>query len=200
MEPPRPHDEKRNDREGDAMSGRAIPAASSLAAGIALPLMASPSRSFRFSSCGRGGSIVSRCSAGLPRTGQRNSDACGQLARAFAHLVIDLRRIRVEALYMDEVESQPAAGSWVGSGQVGTPSERMHRANPSMARRSRCDWDWLIWPPLGSRCAQACWAAWYWELLTPSRCGSTLGNPLGNALPLLASGYFGTPCERMQRE
>jgi hypothetical protein len=28
MEPPRPHDEKRNDREGDAMSARAIPAAS----------------------------------------------------------------------------------------------------------------------------------------------------------------------------
>ncbi len=27
-----------------------------------------------------------------------------------------------------------------------------------------------------------------------------LGNPLGNALPPLASGYFGTPCERMQRE
>src|SRR6266540_5939149 len=76
----------------------------------------------------------------------------------------------------------------------------MHRANLSMALRSRRDSVWVIWPPLGSRCAQALWAAWYWELLTPNCSGSTLFNPLGNSLLLLASGNFGTPCERMQRE
>ncbi len=53
-------------------------------------------------------------------------------------------------------------------------------------------------PALGSRCAQALWAAWYWELLTPSCSRLTLGNPLANSLLLLGSGYFGTPWDRMQ--
>ena len=88
----------------------------------------------------------------------------------------------------------------MGSGQVGTLWERMHRAILSMASRSRCDSAWVIWPPLGSRCAQALWVTWYWELLTPSCYRLTLGNPLRNSFLLLASGNFGTPCQRMQAE
>ena len=48
----------------------------------------------------------------------------------------------------------------------------------------------------GAGSGSAFWAAWNWELLTPSCCGVTFGNaPL-----LLGSGKFGTPWERMQRE
>ena len=69
-----------------------------------------------------------------------------------------------------------------------------------IAVRSCCDWAWVCWPPFGSRCAQALWAAWNWELLTPSCCRLTLGNPLANSLLLSGSGNFGTPWERMQWE
>ena len=82
--------------------------------------------------------------------------------------------------------------SVVGSGQFGTPWERMHRAKSSMPLVIRGTWAWVGW----SSCAQALWAAWSWEVLTPTCCGVTLGTP-----PLLVgSGKAGTPCERMQWE
>ena len=66
--------------------------------------------------------------------------------------------------------------STVGSGQFGTPWERMHWLNFRMPLSS-CgtsavgNWSSM---PAGSRCWQALSAAWYWELLTPSCCA--LGN------------------------
>jgi hypothetical protein len=44
--------------------------------------------------------------------------------------------------------------------------------------------------------AQARWAAWNRELLTPTCCGVTLGTPP----PLVGSGKSGTPCARTQWE
>src|SRR5438876_621013 len=69
----------------------------------------------------RGGSItLSRCLAGPPRAGQWNPYACGQHLRAFAHLVIDLRRIRVEAMHMDQIET-PTRRTIGGVGPVRHP-------------------------------------------------------------------------------
>jgi hypothetical protein len=68
----------------------------------------------------------------------------------------------------------------------------MHRAKFSMPLIICGTWAWVGW----SRCAQALWATWNWELLTPTCCEVTLGTP-----PLrVGSGKFGTPCERMQWE
>ena len=63
---------------------------------------------------------------------------------------------------------------------------------PSIRQSASCVSD----PPVGRRPTQAVWAAWNWELLTPS-CGKlTFGSS-----PLLAgSGNFDTPWERMQAE
>src|ERR1022692_2740551 len=104
--------------------------------------------------------------------------------------------------------------SRVGSGQAGTPSERMHRAYVRRAVIAACTnacgqspvsshgpSESLLSPPpdpplSGYRCWQAVWAAWSWELLTPSSCALVFGTcpvPAG-------SGNFGTPCERMQWE
>ena len=83
----------------------------------------------------------------------------------------------------------------MGSGQFGTPWERMHRANVRMSLHDCCSSAWVGWlpGPFGSRCMQALWADWNWELLTPSCCRLTLG-----IAPLLSgSGKFGTPLERM---
>src|SRR5215472_16992890 len=88
------------------------------------------------------------------------------------------------------------AESVVGSGQFGTPWERMHPLNRRMPVSSCCVSAAESWPlsPAGSRCRQALSAAWYRELLTPS-CWA-LGNfPLPDG-----SGKFGTPFERMHRE
>src|SRR5258708_25915307 len=62
---------------------------------------------------------------------------------------------------------------------------------------SHCMSDAVSDPPLaGYKRWQAVWAAWSWELLTPSACASALGT-----CPLLAgSGKVGTPWERMQDE
>src|ERR1700727_618271 len=99
--------------------------------------------------------------------------------------------------------------SVVGSGKFGTPWERMHRASfrsavsicctraggQSLACMHSCSCCWSD-PPVGNRCWQACWAAWYWEVLTPNCWAS----PLGSCPLLWASGKFGTPWERMQAE
>src|SRR6266567_6548894 len=97
-----------------------------------------------------------------------------------------------------------------GSGQPGTPCEHMHRGNlrmPFITRctmacgqtpvSSHCTSEAVSAPPLlGYRCWQAVWAAWSWELLTPSSCALVFGTcPL-----LVGSGKFGTPWERMQWE
>jgi hypothetical protein len=100
--------------------------------------------------------------------------------------------------------------SMVGSGQFGTPWERMHWANLSPALSICCTkargqspvvthcWAccWNDPPVTGSRCWQARWVAWSWELLTPICCALAFGTcPL-----LVGSGKFGTPWERMQWE
>ena len=82
--------------------------------------------------------------------------------------------------------------SVLGSGQFGTPWERMHRAKFTIPVIICGVWAWAGW----SRCAQALWATRNWELLTPTCCGVTLGTP-----PLrVESGKAGTPCARMQWE
>jgi hypothetical protein len=82
--------------------------------------------------------------------------------------------------------------SVLGSGQFGTPWDRMHRAKFTMPLIICGTWAWVGW----SRCAQALWATWNWELLTPICCGVTLGTP-----PVrVGSGKAGTPCERTQWE
>ena len=88
----------------------------------------------------------------------------------------------------------------MGSGQFGTPWERIHALNLTTALSVCCDAAPVEVPPFGSRCAQVLSAAANCELLTPSSWKATLGNPLGKTLPLMGSGYFGTPLERMQRE
>src|SRR5580704_3932641 len=104
--------------------------------------------------------------------------------------------------------------SMVGSGQFGTPWERMHRAYVRKAViaactnacgqspvSSHCPIESFVStppdPPLfGYRCWQAVWAAWSWEVLTPSSCALAFGT-----CPLLGgSGKFGTPWERMHWE
>src|SRR6188472_1833148 len=82
--------------------------------------------------------------------------------------------------------------SVVGSGQLRTPWERRQRAKSSMPLSVCCTWVLVD----RSRCAQALWAAWNCELLTPSCCMVTLG-----IAPLLSgSGNCDTPWERMQPE
>jgi len=88
--------------------------------------------------------------------------------------------------------------SVLGSGQFGTPWERMHWLKLRMPLSSCCTSAWLgALPPFGSRCWQAFWAAWYREVLTPRSCA--LGN-LAATWPGRGSGKFGTSFERMQRE
>jgi hypothetical protein len=103
------------------------------------------------------------------------------------------------SLICGELASMPAAcgskmarpRSSVGSGQFGTPWERIHRANLSMSV-------WISWstaregatpgPPSGSRCPQALAAAGYSGLLAaPATCD------FGHTPLLLGSGKFGTP-------
>src|SRR6266540_2677488 len=91
--------------------------------------------SFRFPLYGGDSSItLSRCSAGPPRAAQWNPYAWGQHAVAFVHLVFDLRRIRVETLYMDQIETPARRGivGGVGPGRyaVGAhaPGESQHGA------------------------------------------------------------------------
>src|SRR4029077_1106450 len=82
--------------------------------------------------------------------------------------------------------------SVVGSGQVGMPWERMQRAKFSRPVMICGTWAWDGW----RSGAQARWAAWNREVLTPTCCGVTLGTP-----PRLAgSGKSGTPWERMHWE
>src|ERR1700730_5218601 len=83
-----------------------------------------------------------------------------------------------------------------GSGSV-TPWLRTHWENLSACALICCTSAWFgPLPPFGSRCWQALWADWSWELLTPSCCEGSLG-----VAPLLSgSGKFGTPLERMQWE
>ena len=81
----------------------------------------------------------------------------------------------------------------LGSGQFGTPWERMHWLNfrmPSISTGISAAGYWSL-VPLGSRLWQDPSAAWYWELLTPSCCA------VGN-FPLPAgSGKLSTPWDRM---
>jgi DNA-binding response OmpR family regulator len=76
--------------------------------------------------------------------------------------------------------------STVGSGQFGTPRERTHWLNLRMPLSSSGTSAAGNWSPVpaGSRCSQSFWAAWYWELLTPSCCAA------GN-FALLAFGWAG---------
>jgi hypothetical protein len=97
----------------------------------------------------------------------------------------------------------------VGSGQFGTPLERMHWAKFRMSviacctracgqspDDTHCPNCWSNDPVFGSRDWQALWAVWSWELLTPKCCAS----PFGSAPLLSGSGKFGTPWVRMQAE
>src|SRR6266567_4727890 len=68
----------------------------------------------------------------------------------------------------------------------------MHRAKSSMPFSVCRTWASFGW----SRDAQAFWAAWNCDPLTPSCCGP----PFGSAPLLSGSGKFGTPCARMQWE
>ena len=43
----------------------------------------------------------------------------------------------------------------VGSGQLGTPWERMQRANWRMSLHACCTWAGVGWPLFGRRCSQA---------------------------------------------
>jgi hypothetical protein len=76
----------------------------------------------------------------------------------------------------------------------------MHRAKLTSVLKMCWDAPWVVSAPSGRSFLQALSAAWNWELLTPSSCELTLGNPSGIALLALASGNLGTPFERMQRE
>jgi hypothetical protein len=66
---------------------------------------------------------------------------------------------------------------------------------------SHCPSELLVSTPpdeelLGYKCSQAVWAAWSWEVLTPSSSALAFGT-----CPLLGgSGKVGTPCARTQRE
>jgi hypothetical protein len=72
----------------------------------------------------------------------------------------------------------------------------MHWAKLRMPFIARCITPRLTPPLLGSRCAQAVWAVWYRESLTPNCCAVPFG-----IVPLLSgSGKLGTPWERMQAE
>ena len=76
----------------------------------------------------------------------------------------------------------------MGSGQFGTPWERMHSLNRTILLNSCADAAGVVWPPLGSRCAHARSATRNCELLTASCWALTLVNPFGNSSVLLGSG------------
>jgi hypothetical protein len=76
----------------------------------------------------------------------------------------------------------------IGSGQLGTPRERMHWLNRTILPNSCADAAGVLWPPFGSSCTQARSATWNCELLTPSCWTLTLISPFGNSLPRLGSG------------
>src|SRR5437762_9125200 len=108
--------------------------------------------------------------------------------------MLDLASIRGESGAIRPRRSKTGCPlvSVVGSGQSGTPWERMHWAKSRIPLSVSSTWASLAF----SRDAQAFWADSNSELLTPSCCGPTFGRA-----PLLSgSGKFGTPCERMQRE
>ena len=86
----------------------------------------------------------------------------------------------------------------MGSGQFGTPWDRMQRANVVMSVRICCTTageGGTPGPPYGSRCPQACVAAWKRRL--PAASSTWL---FGHTPLLSGSGKFGTPSERMQWE
>ena len=87
----------------------------------------------------------------------------------------------------------------LGSGQFGTPWERMHWLNSRIPVRSSGTSAGRNWSlvPAGSKRWQSFSAAWYWELLTPSCCA--LGN-FASPTPGWGSGKFRTPYERMHWE
>ena len=135
--------------------------------------------------------------------------------QALAVAIVGLERRGMPILAADagltDVEEDTPSESMVGSGKFGTPWERMHWAYCRPAVNICCTnacgqspYDSHCWACcrndrlLGSRCWQARWAAWYWELLTPSCCGFPA---VFETAPLLSgSGKFGTPWERMQPE
>jgi hypothetical protein len=86
----------------------------------------------------------------------------------------------------------------MGSGQFDTPWERMHPAKRTNLASVLCNADCVGCAPFGRRCAQVRVAASSWELLTPSPCALTFANPSLPPFELLGSGYFTTPCDRMQ--
>src|ERR1700755_270286 len=88
----------------------------------------------------------------------------------------------------------------LGSGKLGRPCLRRHRANASSARACACCWAGLsLWGP-GRRCWQACWAALNW--------GDWLALPTALMLIFVwpglvvtcGSGKFVAPWVRMHRE
>lgn len=84
----------------------------------------------------------------------------------------------------------------MGSGQFGSPWERIHRAKLAMPFHSCRTSAWLGPPPLlGSRCPQAWVAVWYSEVLAAS-CRMVA---LLNCPALLGSGKSATPWARTQR-
>ena len=94
----------------------------------------------------------------------------------------------------------------VGSGQFGTPCERMHWANsacrsaplPADSRRPGAHRA-VVARRSGAGAAQACWAAWNWELLTPSCCAVALGEPLRCCRGRGSSAPRGSACRPSRR-
>jgi hypothetical protein len=98
-------------------------------------------------------------------------------------------------MYVDQVEAGFTVGTADGVGPLQYTVEAHAAAEAHIWLSICCDAAWVTWPPLGSRYAQAVYAAWNCELLTPSSSRLVLGiAPL-----LVGSGNLGTPCERMQR-
>src|SRR5579862_6856108 len=86
----------------------------------------------------------------------------------------------------------------MGSGQFGTPWERMQLANFVISARICCTTageGGTPGPPSGSRCPQAWVAAWKRGLAAASSTWL-----FGHTPPLSGSGKFGTPSELMQWE
>jgi hypothetical protein len=119
--------------------------------------------------------------------------------------VLDLRRIRVEAVYMEKIETRAMARTSGGVGPVRhpvgahAPGEFPHAVQQLLQQGL---WTVAGLKALGDRrvavfgstCMQALSATWNWEVLTPSCCAG------GDFPPGSRSGKFGTPWERMQRE
>lgn len=116
---------------------------------------------------------------------------------AFVDLVLDLWRIPVGAVYGDEIEARAPPGIECGVGPVRQAVGAHAPGNASMlaitwstmacgqlAVSSHCRSEAPSAPPLpGYMYRQDLWAAWSWEVLIPSCCGSALGAcpPLGGS-------------------